>query len=85
MEPSDQAHRVTVPHSRSITSRAAHADRSVADDVTPAVRHLQRAKDLVDRCYAESMGVADMAAEAGLSQAHFSREFTRVFDEPPYR
>ena len=49
----------------------------------PRVRHLARAKELVDARYAEDIGVADMAAAAGLSQAHFSRAFTAAFGESP--
>jgi AraC-like DNA-binding protein len=49
----------------------------------PPARHLLRAKDLADARYAEQIGVSDMAAAAGLSQAHFSREFRRAFGEPP--
>ena len=50
--------------------------------VLPA-RHLLRARDLVDRRYAEPIGVEEMAAAAGLSRAHFSREFSRTFGESP--
>lgn len=50
----------------------------------PPTRHLQRAKDLADRRYAEPIRVADMAAAAGLSQAHFSREFRKAFGETPH-
>ena len=42
-----------------------------------------RARDLVDRRYAEPIGVEEMAAAAGLSRAHFSREFSRTFGESP--
>jgi AraC-like DNA-binding protein len=49
----------------------------------PPARHLLRAKDLVDARYAEPLGVDDMARAAGLSRAHFSREFRRAFGEPP--
>ena len=49
----------------------------------PAARHLLRAKDLADARYFEPIGVDDMAAAAGLSRAHFSREFRRVFGETP--
>ena len=51
----------------------------------PPTRHLQRAKDLADSRYNEPITVADMAAVACLSQAHFSREFARAFGEPPHR
>ncbi|HEX6229411.1 MAG TPA: helix-turn-helix transcriptional regulator [Solirubrobacterales bacterium] len=49
----------------------------------PPARHLLRAKDLADARYAEPIGVDDMAAAAGLSRAHFSREFRRAFGESP--
>ena len=50
----------------------------------PPARHLLRAKDLADARYAESLDVADMARAAGLSRAHFSREFRRTFGESPH-
>ncbi len=50
----------------------------------PSARHLLRAKDLADARYSEPMGVADLARAAGLSQAHFSREFRRAFGESPH-
>ena len=50
----------------------------------PPARHLLRAKDLADTRYAEQLDVDDMAAAAGLSRAHFSREFRRAFGETPH-
>ncbi|MGB9182634.1 MAG: AraC family transcriptional regulator [Solirubrobacteraceae bacterium] len=50
----------------------------------PPARHLLRAKDLADARYFEPLGVDDMASAAGLSRAHFSREFRRTFGEPPH-
>jgi AraC-like DNA-binding protein len=50
----------------------------------PAERHLLRARDLVDARYAEPLGVAELARAAGLSRAHFSREFRRAFGESPH-
>ena len=50
----------------------------------PIARHLVRAKDLADARYAEPLTVADLARTAGLSQAHFSREFRRAFGESPH-
>jgi AraC-like DNA-binding protein len=49
----------------------------------PPARHLLRAKDLADARYTQTIGVEDMAAAAGLSRAHFSREFKRAFGESP--
>jgi AraC-like DNA-binding protein/catechol 2,3-dioxygenase-like lactoylglutathione lyase family enzyme len=50
----------------------------------PTSRHLLRAKDLADARYFEPLGVSDMARAAGLSRAHFSREFRRAFGDPPH-
>jgi AraC-like DNA-binding protein len=50
----------------------------------PPARHLLRAKDLADARYFEPLDVDDLAASAGLSRAHFSREFRRAFGESPH-
>lgn len=50
----------------------------------PPERHLLRAKDLADSRYLDPLDVDDLAAAAGLSRAHFSREFKRVFGESPH-
>ncbi len=50
----------------------------------PPARHLLRARDLADARYVEPLDVDDMAAAAGLSRAHFSREFRRTFGESPH-
>jgi AraC-like DNA-binding protein len=50
----------------------------------PTTRHLLRAKDLADARYFEPLDVDDLARAAGLSRAHFSREFRRAFGEPPH-
>src|SRR5438034_4637704 len=50
----------------------------------PPARHLLRARDLADARYFEPLGVNDMARAAGLSKAHFSREFRRAFGESPH-
>jgi AraC-like DNA-binding protein len=50
----------------------------------PPARHLVRAKDLADARYAEPLDVDELAGAAGLSRAHFSREFRRAFGESPH-
>jgi AraC-like DNA-binding protein len=50
----------------------------------PPARHLLRAKDLADARYFDALAVSDLARAAGLSQAHFSREFRRAFGETPH-
>ncbi len=46
--------------------------------------HLRRAKDLVDRSYAQPLDVAALARHAHVSPAHFSRRFKEAFGETPY-
>jgi AraC-like DNA-binding protein len=53
-------------------------------EFVPSTRHLLRAKDVADARYAESLDVNDLAGAAGLSRAHFSREFRRAFGESPH-
>jgi transcriptional regulator GlxA family with amidase domain len=50
----------------------------------PPARHLLRAKDLADARYFEPLDVDDLARAAGLSRAHFSREFHRAFGASPH-
>jgi AraC-like DNA-binding protein len=50
----------------------------------PPARHLLRARDLADARYFEPLDVSDLAGAAGLSRAHFSREFRRAFGESPH-
>ncbi|GAC1441187.1 MAG: helix-turn-helix transcriptional regulator [Solirubrobacteraceae bacterium] len=50
----------------------------------PPARHLLRARDLADARYAEALNVSALASAAGLSPAHFSREFRRAFGASPH-
>jgi AraC-like DNA-binding protein len=50
----------------------------------PTARHLLRAKDLADARYSEPLTIDELADAAGLSRAHFSREFRRAFGESPH-
>ena len=48
-------------------------------------RRLLRARDAMDRAYAEPLDVKAVAAVAFVSPAHFSRSFHAVFGETPHR
>ncbi len=46
--------------------------------------HLRRARDLMDREYAQPLDVPAMARVALMSPAHFSRKFRAAYGETPY-
>jgi AraC-like DNA-binding protein len=46
--------------------------------------HLRRARDLMDRDFAQPLSVAAMAQAAAMSSAHFSRKFRAAYGETPY-
>jgi AraC-like DNA-binding protein len=46
--------------------------------------HLRRARDLMDREYAQPLDVPAMARVALMSPAHFSRKFRATYGETPY-
>lgn len=46
--------------------------------------HLRRARDLMDREYAQPLDVPAMARAALMSPAHFSRRFRAAYGETPY-
>jgi AraC-like DNA-binding protein len=48
-------------------------------------RRLLRARDAMDRHYAEPLDVAHLAQIAYMARSHFIREFSRVFGETPHR
>jgi AraC-like DNA-binding protein len=48
-------------------------------------RRLLRARDAMDRSYAEELDIARLAAVAHVSEAHFIRTFRATFGETPHR
>jgi transcriptional regulator GlxA family with amidase domain len=48
-------------------------------------RRLLRARDAMDRAYAEPLDIAALARVARVSQAHFIRTFRATFGETPHR
>jgi AraC-like DNA-binding protein len=57
----------------------------VSRDAEDLNRRLLRARDAMDRAYAEPLDVRTVAAVAHISEAHFSRSFRAVFGETPHR
>jgi AraC-like DNA-binding protein len=56
--------------------------------VTPAelvnLAHLRRARDLIERKYAEPLDVPALAKTALMSPSHFVRQFRATYGETPY-
>jgi AraC-like DNA-binding protein len=57
----------------------------VSREVEDFNRRLLRARDAMDRAYAEPLDVRTIAAVAHVSEAHFIRSFRAVFGETPHR
>jgi AraC-like DNA-binding protein len=57
----------------------------VSRDVEDLNRRLLRARDAMDRAYAEPLDIRAVAAVAHVSEAHFIRTFRSVFGETPHR
>jgi AraC-like DNA-binding protein len=53
--------------------------------IDAASRRLLRARDTMDRSYAEPLDVAALARVAMTSEAHFIRTFNATFGETPHR
>ncbi len=48
-------------------------------------RRMLRARDTMDRAFAEPLDVMELARVAHVSRAHFSRQFRATFGETPHR
>jgi AraC-like DNA-binding protein len=60
-------------------------DRPVSRAVEDTNRRMLRARDAMDRHYAEPLDVPALARIAHVSPAHFSRTFRATFGETPHR
>jgi transcriptional regulator GlxA family with amidase domain len=56
-----------------------------AEPLHVAHRRLLRARDTMDRCYADALDVEWLARSVALSRAHFIRSFRAAFGETPHR
>ena len=57
----------------------------MSSEIEDQNRRLLRARDAMDRSYAEPLDVRAVAAIAHVSEAHFIRTFRSVFGETPHR
>jgi AraC-like DNA-binding protein len=57
----------------------------VSRAVEESNRRMLRARDAMDRTYAQPLDVASLARIAHVSQAHFIRTFRATFGETPHR
>ena len=48
-------------------------------------RRMLRARDAIDRAYAEALDIPRLASVANVSEAHFIRTFRATFGETPHR
>src|SRR5215207_4796117 len=65
---------------RPCSPRPCHAVGVVPEDLA----HPRRARDVIDRDYAEPLNVAALARVALMSPAHFSRQFRAAYGETPH-
>jgi AraC-like DNA-binding protein len=54
-------------------------------DVETTNRWMLRARDAIDRDYAQPLDIPALARIAAVSEAHFIRTFRATFGEPPHR
>ena len=55
----------------------------MTETALPFLSALRRARDLIDRSYAEPLDLDAMAREAGYSRFHFARGFATTYGETP--
>ena len=67
------------------TERTARKEPSRSSAVEERNRRLLRARDEMDRRYAEALDVPSLAKIAFTSEAHFIRSFRATFGETPHR
>lgn len=60
-------------------------ERTVSRQAEDSNRRMLRARDTIDRTYAEALDIPALARVAHMSQSHFIRTFHATFGEPPHR
>ena len=65
------------------SSRSGTVGRMTPDELAD-LAHLRRARDHIDRAYAEPLDVPAMARTACMTAAHFSRKFRAAYGQTQY-
>src|SRR6266581_8900140 len=60
-------------------------NRQVTLAVEQLNRRMLRARDAIDRAYAQALDIPSLAGVAHVSDAHFIRTFRAIFGETPHR
>ena len=60
-------------------------NRPMSRAVEELNRRMLRARDAIDRAYAEPLDISRLAQVASVSEAHFIRTFKQTFGETPHR
>lgn len=85
----DRLHAMIVPkcmrHTQSAPSVAAPKLEQVSWTIEDRNRRMLRARDTMDRAFAQPLDVPVLAQVAHISPAHFSRQFRVTFGETPHR
>ena len=69
----------------SVASNRPSAPARVDAQVTPLMRRIDRAVQLIETDYARALTLGDLASAAGLSTFYFARAFQRFVGVPPHR
>jgi AraC-like DNA-binding protein len=69
----------------SVAANRPSAPARVDGRVTPLMRRVDRAVQLIETDYARALTLGDLASAAGLSTFYFARAFQRLLGVPPHR
>lgn len=69
----------------SVTANRPSAPARMDSQLTPLMRRIERAVQLIETDYARALTLGDLAAAAGLSTFYFARAFQRFVGVPPHR
>jgi AraC family transcriptional regulator len=69
----------------SLAANRASAPARLDANVTPLMRRIDRAIQLIETDYARALTLGDLASAAGLSTFYFARAFQRFVGVPPHR